>query len=220
MKIACISLEGVLAPKIWEEFGSVTGIPGLGREDATPAGFRELMQQRVALLREHHVRLEDLQFIASMFNPLKGAAAFMQSLQEDGYRIVVLSESFPEVATHFTAFFGELEILCPQLTVDESGLATSENALSVYAKADIVADFARRGHDTLAIGHSIQDVDMLRAASRGVLYRPSIATKKAAPDLHVCTTYRALNNFRAFSSVSHMFHPKCRNTRLSLRFGF
>jgi phosphoserine/homoserine phosphotransferase len=221
MKIACVSLEGVLAPRIWEELAGVAGIPGLGHDSPAPAGFRECMQRRVSLLREHGMRLDDLQFIASMFNPLKGANAFIQSLQEEGYRIVLLSDAFPEVATHFTTSFGEVEILCPHLAVNDAGLVeASDAALSLYSKKDTVAAFIRKGHDVLAIGHSIHDIDMLRAASHGVLYRPAPATKTAAPDLHVCTTYRELHNFRSFSVISHMFHATGGHGRLSLQMGF
>jgi phosphoserine / homoserine phosphotransferase len=67
MQIVCLDLEGVLVPEIWIEFSRRTAIPALSRTTRDEPDYDKLMRFRIETLRQHGLKLADIQeVIASM----------------------------------------------------------------------------------------------------------------------------------------------------------
>eukprot|EP00913_Durusdinium_trenchii_P015110 g14171.t1 len=59
-------------------------------------------------------------------------------------------------------------------------------------KLKTVQELQRLNFRILAVGNSFNDIDMIHAAEKGVLFRPSEAVKKDHPEIPVVTSYDEL----------------------------
>ena len=97
MNIVCLDLEGVLVPEIWIAFSSQSGIPELRRTTRDEPDYEKLMRWRLAILKEHGLKLSDVQNVIAKIDPLPGAKEFLDSLREKT-QAVILSDTFEEFA--------------------------------------------------------------------------------------------------------------------------
>jgi phosphoserine/homoserine phosphotransferase len=203
MKIAFISLEGVLAPDLWNHIAEIANIPQLVRSDEDPRHFVEVAQQRISLLRDHGLTFDDLHFIVSMFDPFKGAAAFLKGLQRH-YRVVIVSDSFAEIALHFSRSLGSPELKCPLLRSGDSRNFSECELLPGHSKEELVQFYHASGYDTVAIGSSIHDLGMLRKSAESFLFRPSPSALQLASGIQVVNEYREILGSLSISPL-HIF---------------
>jgi bifunctional phosphoserine phosphatase/homoserine phosphotransferase len=176
MKIACISLEGVLAPHIWEEVAHIADIPDLIDEDGTSLDYFGAMKRRIAILRRHGVSYDDFQFIVSMLRYPKGVLSFLRALRKE-YYVIVVADTFLEIAMQFTGHLGYPVVKAHHAHTDACGFL-DEGCFSMdYDKEAVVDLYNKLGHQTLVIGHSVHDLAMIRKAASGCLYCPTKATQ-------------------------------------------
>ena len=97
MNIVCLDLEGVLVPEIWIAFSEESGIPELRRTTRDEPDYEKLMRWRLAILKEHGLKLSDVQNVIAKIDPLPGAKEFLDSLREKT-QAVILSDTFEEFA--------------------------------------------------------------------------------------------------------------------------
>jgi phosphoserine/homoserine phosphotransferase len=98
MDIVCLDLEGVLVPEIWIAFSEKTGIPELRLTTRDEPDYHKLMQYRINLLRQHHLKLADIQQVIATMHPLEGAKDFLDELRSLT-QVVLLSDTFSEFAS-------------------------------------------------------------------------------------------------------------------------
>ena len=120
MEIACLDLEGVLVPEIWIEFANKTGIEELRATTRDIPDYDVLMQQRLRLLEEHQLGLEDIRSVISTISPMEGAREFIDWLRER-FQVVILSDTFYEFSQPLMAQLGYPALLCHRLEADASG---------------------------------------------------------------------------------------------------
>lgn len=188
MNIACIDLEGVLAPEMWPHIGQAAGISGLAVTTREEPDYPRLMQRRLALLRQHGLKLVDVQRIVATLPALDGAADFLSALRRD-YRVLVVSDAFEELAGHFGGLLGETELQCHRLSIAPDGFIDGCCFLPRRGKEETVRLLQGAGHRTLAVGDAFNDLAMLPTADFGLLFRPSRQTLHAARDLPVTGNY-------------------------------
>lgn len=82
MNIVCLDLEGVLVPEIWIAFSSQSGHPERCRTTRDEPDYEKLMRWRLAILKEHGLKLSDVQNVIAKIDPLPGAKEFLDSLRE------------------------------------------------------------------------------------------------------------------------------------------
>ena len=82
MEIACLDLEGVLVPEIWIGFAEKTGIEQLRATTRDIPDYDVLMQQRLRLLRDNNLGLEDIQRVIATMSPMDGAIDFVTWLKD------------------------------------------------------------------------------------------------------------------------------------------
>ena len=95
MEIACLDLEGVLVPEIWIEFANKTGIEALKATTRDIPDYDVLMKQRLRLLDEHNLKIQDIQEVIATLKPLEGAREFVDWLRER-FQVIILSDTFYE----------------------------------------------------------------------------------------------------------------------------
>ena len=92
MEIVTLDLEGVLVPEIWIAFAEKTGIAALKRTTRDEPDYHRLMQFRMDILREHGLKLSDIQDVISTIKPLDGARRFLDELRELT-QVIILSDT-------------------------------------------------------------------------------------------------------------------------------
>ena len=82
MELACLDLEGVLVPEIWIAFAEKTGIDELRATTRDIPDYDVLMKQRLRILDEHQLKIQDIQDVIATLEPLPGAIEFLDWLRE------------------------------------------------------------------------------------------------------------------------------------------
>ena len=67
MKIVCLDLEGVLVPEIWIKFAEQTGLDVLRLTTRDEPDYSKLMNLRIQTLKEHKLKLTDVQNVIIRF---------------------------------------------------------------------------------------------------------------------------------------------------------
>ncbi|MBO5497044.1 MAG: bifunctional phosphoserine phosphatase/homoserine phosphotransferase ThrH, partial [Oscillospiraceae bacterium] len=97
MYVTCLDMEGVLVPEIWIAFSKESGIPELSRTTRDEPDYDKLMKWRIGVLREHGLKLKDVQDTISRIDPLPGAKEFLDELRSET-QVIVLSDTFSQFA--------------------------------------------------------------------------------------------------------------------------
>lgn len=185
---ACLDLEGVLIPEIWPWLAHRTGIEGFSRTTRDEPDYNQLMIDRIALLREHDLRLSDVQRFVSELSPLPGALDFVEWMSQV-FQVTLVSDAFVQMVEPFWRIFGQPTLRCHRLVCDTEGFITHAQYSRCHGKHEVIEEFQAQGQWVLAVGDAYNDLSMLRRANLGFLYRPSASTAAAARDVYVADSY-------------------------------
>lgn len=191
MNMVCLDLEGVLVPEIWIAFSEESGIPELRRTTRDEPDYDKLMRWRLGILKEHGLKLSDVQNVIAKIDPLPGAKEFLDSLREVT-QVVILSDTFEEFAKPLMKKLGWPTILCNNLVISEDGFISDFKMRCRDTKLTTVRAFQSIGYDTIASGDSYNDLDMILAGKAGFLFRSTEKIKNDYPQLPVFETYDEL----------------------------
>lgn len=170
--VLALDLESVLVPEIWETVAAATGEPELALTTRDIPAYGELMRRRMALCRRYGLTLARLRRIAGGMEPLPGAMDFLAWARRRA-RVVIVSDTFHELAGPLVAGLGGLPLLCHTLTLDAEGYIAGYVPRDSAGKEGAVAEWRARGERVAAVGDSFNDLAMLRAADAAVLFRPA-----------------------------------------------
>ena len=191
MNMVCLDLEGVLVPEIWIAFSEESGIPELRRTTRDEPDYDKLMRWRLGILKEHGLKLSDVQNVIAKIDPLPGAKEFLDSLREVT-QVVILSDTFEEFAKPLMKKLGWPTILCNNLVISEDGFISDFKMRCRDTKLTTVRAFQSIGYDTIASGDSYNDLDMILAGKAGFLFRSTEKIKNDYPQLPAFETYDEL----------------------------
>ena len=191
MNMVCLDLEGVLVPEIWIAFSEESGIPELRRTTRDEPDYDKLMRWRLGILKEHGLKLADVQNVIAKIDPLPGAKEFLDSLREVT-QVVILSDTFEEFAKPLMKKLGWPTILCNNLVISEDGFISDFKMRCKDTKLTTVHAFQSIGYDTIASGDSYNDLDMILAGKAGFLFRSTEKIKNDYPQLPAFETYDEL----------------------------
>lgn len=191
MNMVCLDLEGVLVPEIWIAFSEESGIPELRRTTRDEPDYDKLMRWRLGILKEHGLKLSDVQNVIAKIDPLPGAKEFLDSLREVT-QVVILSDTFEEFANPLMKKLGWPTILCNNLVISEDGFISDFKMRCKDTKLTTVRAFQSIGYDTIASGDSYNDLDMILAGKAGFLFRSTEKIKNDYPQLPAFETYDEL----------------------------
>ena len=170
MNVVCLDMEGVLVPEIWIAFSEESGIPELKRTTRDEPDYDKLMAWRLGILREHGLKLVDVQNTIAKIDPLPGAKEFLDALREET-QVIVLSDTFSEFAQPLMRKLGWPTIFCNELVIDEEGFIEDIRMRCDHSKLTTVRGLQSIGFDTIAAGDSYNDLEMIQASKAGFLFR-------------------------------------------------
>ena len=191
MNMICFDLEGVLVPEIWIAFSEVSGIPELRRTTRDEPDYTKLMNWRMGILREHGLGLKEIQDTIAKIDPLPGAKEFLDELRSR-QQAVIISDTFSQFAGPLMKKLGWPTLFCNELTVGEDGMIDGFRLRIKNTKLSTVRAFQSIGYETIAIGDSFNDLDMLLASKKGILFRTTEEIKKMHAELPCCDSYEDL----------------------------
>ncbi len=171
MHLICLDLEGVLVPEIWIAFAERTGVAAFSRTTRDEPDYDRLMRYRLALLREHGLKLADIQQVIAGMCPLDGAKDFLDTLRTR-YQVVILSDTFYEFADPLMRQLGRPTLMCHRLEVDVEGFVAAYRLRQPDQKRRAVEAFRSLNYRVIAAGDSYNDTSMLGAADAGFLIHP------------------------------------------------
>ncbi|MDG1942773.1 MAG: bifunctional phosphoserine phosphatase/homoserine phosphotransferase ThrH [Halioglobus sp.] len=168
MELACLDLEGVLVPEIWIAFAERTGIEELRATTRDIPDYNVLMKQRLGLLQQHGLKIDDIQDVISTLEPLPGAIEFIDWLRER-FQVIILSDTFYEFSQPLMRQLHWPTLLCHRLVVDDSGSVVDYKLRQEDPKRASVKALHSLNFRVLAAGDSYNDTSMLAEADVGFL---------------------------------------------------
>ena len=188
MEVVCLDLEGVLVPEIWIVFAEKTGIEKLRLTTRDVPDYDVLMKGRLDILREHGLKLADIQSVISSIEPLEGAKEFLDELRSVT-QVVILSDTFREFASPLMRKLAWPTIFCNSLVVDDDGNITGYTLRQKDGKRKAIEHLQAMGFRCFAAGDSYNDLTMIKTADSGSLFRAPENILEEYPELHLSTTY-------------------------------
>ncbi len=191
MHIVCLDLEGVLVPEIWIAFAEETGIADFRRTTRDEPDYDKLMRWRLGLLRQHGLKLADIQAVIAGMAPLPGARAFLDGLR-GRYQVVILSDTFYEFADPLMRQLGRPTLLCHRLVVDGEGFVADYRLRQPDQKRQAVKALQALNFKVFAAGDSYNDTGMLMSAHAGFFIHPPESIVAQFPQFPVTRSYAEL----------------------------
>ena len=191
MFIVCLDLEGVLVPEIWINVAEKTGIKQLRLTTRDLPDYDELMRRRLAILKEHSLKLTDIQQVISGMRPLEGGKEFLDTLRVQT-QVIILSDTFTQFASPLMEKLDWPTLFCNTLIVDADGTISDYRLRIPDGKMKAVHSLRAIGYDIIAAGDSYNDLSMLKEANHGVLFRPPESIIEEYPELKAVTTHADL----------------------------
>lgn len=191
MELACLDLEGVLIPEIWIAFAEKTGIEELKATTRDIPDYDVLMKQRLRILKEHNLGLNEIQEVISTLSPLDGAKEFVDWLRER-FQVVILSDTFYEFAQPLMKQLGFPTLLCHKLEVAENGEITDYKLRQADPKRTSIKAFHTLNYRCIAAGDSYNDTTMLSEAEAGILFNAPDNVIEEFPQFPAVRGYEAL----------------------------
>ncbi len=191
-RLVCLDLEGVLIPEIWQLFARKTGISQLAKTTRDIRHYGELMALRLNTLEEHGLSLEDVQSVLAGIEPLDGACDFLQALRSQLHaQVVILSDTFYEFAEPILPKLGNPTLFCHSLNQENGRVVGYQLRLEDH-KTQAVQAFKRLNFHVSAVGDSYNDLGMLGAADKGILFNAPINIAAEYPQFGDCQDYAKL----------------------------
>ena len=171
MDIVCSDLEGIFTPEIWINVAEITGIEELRLTTRDISDYDVLMQRRLAILAENNLKITDIQAVIAQMKPLNGAFEFLNWLRAL-VPVIIVSDTYVEFAGPLMEKLGRPTLFCNTLTVAEDGSISGYNLRQPDGKQKVAQALKTLNYRVIAIGDSYNDITMLKAADRAILYRP------------------------------------------------
>jgi phosphoserine / homoserine phosphotransferase len=191
MNIACLDFEGVLVPEIWVGLAQRTGIEALKVTTRDIPNYDELMKYRLDLMRKHDLRFADIHDAANELEPLDGAEEFLGWLRTQ-FQVVILSDTYYELAGPLVRKLGYPTMLCHRLEIDSEDRVSGYRLRQPDPKRASVKAFKSLNYRVLAVGDSYNDISMLQEAHFGMLFCPPDKVIADHPEFGVALNYLEL----------------------------
>mgnify|MGYP003381266124 FL=1 len=186
-----MDLEGVLVPEIWINVAQKTGIDALLATTRDIPDYDVLMTQRLRILDEHGLKIQDVQEVIDSLGPLEGALEFLEWLKSE-FQVVILSDTFYEFARPLMRQLGYPTLFCHRLGIGSDGRIKAYHLRMPDQKREAVMRFHELNFQVIAAGDSYNDTSMLGEADRGILFCPPQNVIDEFPQFPVTTDYGQL----------------------------
>lgn len=192
MDILCSDLEGVFVPEIWINVAEKTGIDELRLTTRDISDYDVLMKKRLAILKEHDLKLADIQSVIAELEPLDGALEFLDEIRST-HQIIIVSDTFTQFAGPLMEKLNRPTLFCNTLEIDSDGSVSGYRIRQKEGKKKTVIALKDLNYHVTAFGDSYNDIGMLKVADNASLFRPPENVTLKYPKLPVARTYKALH---------------------------
>jgi phosphoserine/homoserine phosphotransferase len=177
-----------LLPEIWIAFSEASGIPELSRTTRDEPDYDKLMRFRLDLLSKHALTLPDIQKVIGGMDPLPGAREFVSALRERT-ELIILSDTFEQFAKPLMAKLGYPTLFCNRLETSPDGKLTGYRLRQKDGKREAVKALKTMNLTIFAAGDSFNDLNMIRAADAGCLFRAPDSIRKQCSEIPCVDSY-------------------------------
>jgi len=171
MYIVCADMEGIFTPEIWINVSEITGIKELRLTTRDIPDYDVLMKKRLAILKQHGLKLQDIQAVIAKMKPLDGAKNFLDWLRSR-LQVIIVSDTYVEFAGPLLEKLGQPTLFCNTLSVETDGTISGYNLRQKDGKQKVATALANLNYKVIAIGDSYNDITMLKTAESAILYCP------------------------------------------------
>jgi len=171
MYLACVDLEGVFSPEIWVVVSEHTGIKELRLTTKEEPDYEKLMNIRLSQLKENKITLTDIQNMVENVELLPGALEFYDWLRSI-IQVVFVTDNYIELIKPILKKLGYPTVFCHDLEVNKDNIISNYHLRLKFMKLKTIQAFKELNFQIIAIGDSYNDIEMLREAELGILFRP------------------------------------------------
>ena len=191
MDIVCFDMEGTLTPEIWEQVALDSGISELNKTTRDIPSYSDLMDHRLEIMKQHNLKLADIVDATKKLDLLDGALDFLNQVRQE-FQVVILSDTFHEIAYPLMEKLGYPLLLCHTLDVDSEGNILSYKLRDLQAKKQAILGFQSMGYRCLAAGDSFNDLQMFDVADQGFFINAPEAISSSMPQIPSFNQYSNL----------------------------
>ena len=191
MDLVCFDMEGTLTPEIWEQVASDFGIQELNKTTRDIPSYSDLMDYRLEVMAKHNIKLADVIAAAKKLDLLEGALDFLNEVR-NSFQIVILSDTFHEIASPLMEKMGYPLLLCHTLDVDNEGNIKGYKLRNDKAKKQAIMGFQVMGYRCLAAGDSFNDLQMFEVADHGFFINAPESISTTMPNIPSFNNYSDL----------------------------
>lgn len=194
MHAVCSDLEGVWVPEVWINVSIKTGIDDLKYTTRDIKDYDELMQYRIRILKQHGLKLKDIQNVIATIRPLDGASEMVGWLKKMT-RFIVVSDTFVEFASPLVQQLDWPTLFCHSLVVDDEGNITGYTLRQKDSKKKVIQALQSLNYQVIAFGDSYNDISMLQQADNAILFNPPRNVVDDYPQFPVINDYKELREY-------------------------
>ena len=191
MDIVCFDMEGTLTPEIWEQVALDSGISKLNKTTRDIPSYSDLMDYRLEIMKQHNLKLADIVEATKKLDLLDGALDFLNQVRQE-FQVVILSDTFHEIAYPLMEKLGYPLLLCHTLDVDAEGNILGYKLRDLQAKKQAILGFQCMGYRCLAAGDSFNDLQMFDVADQGFFINAPEAISSSMPQIPSFNQYSNL----------------------------
>ena len=191
MDIVCFDMEGTLTPEIWEQVALDSGISELNKTTRDIPSYSDLMDYRLEIMKQHSLKLADIVDATKKLDLLDGALDFLNQVRQE-FQVVILSDTFHEIAYPLMEKLGYPLLLCHTLDVDAEGNILGYRLRDLQAKKQAILGFQSMGYRCLAAGDSFNDLQMFDVADQGFFINAPEAISSSMPQIPSFNEYSNL----------------------------
>ncbi len=188
MDIVCFDMEGTLTPEIWEQVSLDCGISELSKTTRDIPSYSDLMDYRIDVMKKNNLKLADIVSATKKLDLLDGALNFLNQVRQE-FQVVILSDTFHEIAYPLMKKLGYPLLLCHTLDVDGEDNILGYKLRDLQAKKQAILGFQSMGYRCLAAGDSFNDLQMLEVADQGFFINAPEAISSSMPEIPCFNTY-------------------------------
>jgi phosphoserine/homoserine phosphotransferase len=184
-------MEGTLTPEIWEQVALDSGISELNKTTRDIPSYSDLMDHRLEIMKQHNLKLADIVDATKKLDLLDGAIDFLNQVRQE-FQVVILSDTFHEIAYPLMEKLGYPLLLCHTLDVDAEGNILGYKLRDLQAKKQAILGFQSMGYRCLAAGDSFNDLQMFDVADQGFFINAPEAISSSMPQIPSFNEYSNL----------------------------
>ena len=193
MLVVFLDLEGVLIPEIWGGLAEFTNIEELKLTTRDIADYDELMKHRLKICEQYRLTMRDIHKVVENIEPLDGASDFLIWLRQRN-EVLILSDTYREFIRPLLHKLQYPTVLCHSLKLDVNSRIIDYCLRMKEQKRLAVKAFNELNYHSIAVGDSYNDINMLKEANHGILFRTTEKIAAEYPDFPVVQNYEELRN--------------------------